>query len=117
MERGAQAHLRLLWRPVLDLPISPNGAKGSGREGGRERATGPVPSPPLYSSLEQMWGRELGGGKSGVPGLRGFAMGCHTERGGSTTLMPTSRSQLMTLEEKNRQDSLSMRGREEERRG
>lgn len=41
VERGAWAHLWLLWRPILDLPISPNGAKGrrrdEGREGGREK--------------------------------------------------------------------------------
>lgn len=34
VERGAWAHLWLLWRPILDLPISPNGAKGRSREGG-----------------------------------------------------------------------------------
>ena len=56
MERGAQAHLRLLWRPILDLPISPNGAKGRGREG--DRTTGPFVSPPFCVSLEQMYGGE-----------------------------------------------------------
>lgn len=55
VERGAQAHLRLLWRPILDLPISPNGAKGRGREGEMKRETaGPFIPPPFCLSLEQM---------------------------------------------------------------
>ena len=80
-------------------------------EGGREgdRTAGPLsplPSVSLWSRCTVgSRGREPGycirvGGKSGVPGLRGFAARGHTERGGSRALMLTSRSQMMMLEEK-----------------
>lgn len=117
VERGAPAHLRLLWRPILDLPISPNGAKGRGREGGRETEllvpSSPLPSVSLWSRCTvESRGREPGywirvGGKSGVPGLRGFAARGHTERGGSRALMLTSRSQMMMLEEKKKKKTRS----------
>ena len=52
-----------------------------------------------------------------MPGLRGFAVRGHIERGGSRAHMLTSRSQMMMLEEKKKpkQGSISMREREEER--
>lgn len=116
VKRGAQAHLWLLWRPILDLPISPNGAKGRGRGkvGGRDRTAGPLsplPSVSLWSRCTVgSRGRESGywiraGGKSGVPGLRGFAVRGHTERGGSRALMLTSRSQMMMLGKKKKHQS------------
>lgn len=56
-----------------------------------------------------------GGGKSGVPGLRGFVMGGHTERGGGRALTPTSRSQLMTLERRKNRQKQELRDRERKR--
>lgn len=56
-----------------------------------------------------------GGGKRGVPGLRGFVMGGHTERGGGRALTPTSRSQLMTLERRKNRQKQELRDREREK--
>lgn len=52
-----------------------------------------------------------------MPGLRGFAVRGHTERGGSRALMLTSRSQMMMLgkKKKNTRARQHKHEREEER--